>query len=311
MRYALQFALLISATAALTACGGGSGTSATLSGGGGDSASFTSWNAVQRSSSITVNGISQSGTIAYNTVTDLITSRTGDASISGASYSATYDSNGLATAVTVTPAGGSAMTFTRGTDTFGALIINHNIDAVVSGDGTKSAFAANPYDFGWSYQTFGVWATGAVTGSGAYGAISIGAETAGSAIPTSGTATYTGNSAGRYVNSAGNYWLTGSAMTAATNFSSRSISFSTTGTQITDDLLTVSNNSNLNMSGTLTYSAATNQIAGSVTTVGGLTGSVNGRFYGPTAQEIGGTFYLTSGSNALEGYAGAFGGKKP
>ena len=310
MRYALQFALLISATAALTACGGGSGTSATLSGGGGDSASFTSWNAVQRSSGITVNGISQSGTYTYNTVTDLITSRTGDASISGASYSATYDSNGQATVVTVTPAGGSSISFTRGTDTFGALIINNNIDAVISRDGTKYALAANPYDYEWNYQTFGVWTTGAGTGSGTYGAISVGAETAGSAIPTSGSATFSGYTGGRYVNSAGNNWFTSSTMTAATNFSTRSISFSTTGTQVTSDLLAVSNNSNLNMTGTLTYAAATNQIAGSVTTVGGLTGSVNGRFYGPSAQEIGGTFSATSGSNALEGYAGAFGGKR-
>jgi hypothetical protein len=311
MRHALQFALLISATAALTACGGGSGTSATLSGGGGDSASFTSWNAVQRSSSITVNGISQSGTYAYNTLTDLITSRTGDASISGASYSATYDSNGQATAATITPAGGSSISFSRGTDTFGELIINNNIDAVISRDGTKYALAANPYDYGWNYQTFGVWATGAGTGSGTYGAISVGAETAGSAIPTTGTATYSGYSAGRYVNSAGDYWFTGSTMTAATNFNTRSIAFATSGTQMTSDLRTVTNNANLNLTGSLSYASATNQISGPVTSTGGLTGTVNGRFYGPTAQEIGGTFSLTSGSNALEGYAGAFGGKKP
>jgi hypothetical protein len=304
MQLNLKLALLISTVAVLTACGGGGGgTSATLS-------SFSSWSAVQANSSITVNGISQSGTYTYNTATDLITSRTGDASMSGATYAASYDSNGQATVVTVTPAGSSSISFTRGTDTFGALIINNNIDAVISRDGTKYALAANPYDYGWNYQTFGVWTTGAGTGSGTYGAISIGAETAGSAIPTTGTATYTGYSAGRYVNSAGNYWFTGSTMTAATNFSTRSISFTTTGTQVTPDLLAVSNNSNLNMTGTLTYAAATNQIAGSVTTVGGLTGSVNGRFYGPSAQEIGGTFSVTSGSNALEGYAGAFGGKR-
>jgi hypothetical protein len=335
MRHALQFALLISATAALTACGGGGGTSATLSGGGTDStlsggnsgassstettaASFTAWNAVTPGSSSSINGISQTGTYVYDSNTDRLTNRTIAESASGASYAATYSSSGQATALTVTPAGGAAMSFNRGTDTFGALGINSNIDFVVSQDDTKEALAANPYGYGWNYQSFGVWATGATTGSGTFGAMSIGAETAGSAIPTSGSATYSGYTGGRYVNSDGDYWYTSSTMTAATNFNTRSIAFATSGTQMTSDLRTATNNANLNLTGTLRYAAATNQITGSVrnspsvaSSVGSLAGTVNGRFYGPTAQEIGGTFSLTSGSNALEGYAGAFGGKKP
>jgi hypothetical protein len=38
-----------------------------------------------------------------------------------------------------------------------------------------------------------------------------------------------------------------------------------------------------------------------------MTGSATGKFYGPTAQEIGGTFAVSDGS---AGYLGAFGGKR-
>jgi hypothetical protein len=287
----------------LVGCGGGGGgTSATL-------ASFSSWSAVQRSSAITVDGISQSGTYTWNSGTDRITGRTDGASSTGASYTATYDSNGQATNVTLSPAGGSPVSWSRTSgDTFGSLIINSNIDAVVSADGSKIALAANPYDYNWDYQSFGVWTTGAGTGSGTFGAMSIGSTTPGSAIPTSGTATYSGYTGGRYVNSSGQYWFTSSSMTAAANFGTRSVTFNTTGTQVTPDLINVSNNTSLNMSGSLSYAAGTNQITGSVTTTGGLTGSVNGRFYGPAAQEIGGTFSVTG--SGLTGYAGAFGGKR-
>lgn len=287
----------------LSGCGGGGGgTSATL-------ASFSSWSSVQPGTSVVVGGISQSGTYAWNSYTDRLTARTIDASTSGGSYAATYNANGNATVVTLTPASGSPISWSRSAgDTFGTLVINSNIDAVVSADGRNSGFAANPYAYGWDYQTFGIWNTGGGTGSGTYGAMSAGSMTAGSAIPTSGTATYSGITGGRYVDGSGAYFFTGSSMSAAANFATRNIVFSTTGTQVTADLLNVSNNSGLNMSGTLTYSPATNQITGSVATGSGMTGSVNGRFYGPAAQEIGGTFSVSGAG--LEGYSGAFGGKR-
>lgn len=303
MKLHLKVLAVCTGTLALVGCGGGGGgTSATL-------ASFSSWSAVQRPSAITVDGISQSGTYTWDSNTNRVTGRVDGTSQTGASYTSTYDANGIATAVALTPAGGSPVSWSRTNgDTFGQLILNSNIDAVVSADGTKIGLAANPYDYNWDYQTFGIWTTGAGTGNGTFGAMSIGAQTSGGAIPTSGTATYSGHTGGRYVNGTGDYWFTSSAMTAAANFGTRSVTFATTGTQITPDLINVSNNTNLNMSGTLTYAAATNQITGSVTTTGGLTGSVNGRFYGPSAQEIGGTFSVTGAG--LQGYAGAFGGKR-
>lgn len=296
---------VVAVVLSLVGCGGGGGGgSATLS-------PFVSWDNIQRNSTVVVEGISQSGTYNYNSGTDRITARTIGSSSSGATYTASYDSNGDVTAVTLTPAGGSPISWRRSAgDTFGVLIINNNIDAVISADGSRYALAANPFGYGWNYQSFGVWVTGAGTGSGTYGAMSIGAATPGASIPTTGSATYTGFTGGRYINGAGEYFFTSSSMSAVTNFSTRNITFTTTNTQQTPDLQsnTITNNSNLNMSGTLTYSAATNQITGNVTTTGGLNGTVNARFYGPSAQEIGGTFAVDSGG--LEGYMGAFGGRR-
>ena len=300
----LSISVLLSGV--LAGCGGGGGGASpnTVTG-------FTSWSAIQRNTTVVAEGLSQSGTYNYNVGADLVTSRTlGPASV-GASYSASYDQNGLATAATIVPAGGSAISWSRAAgDTFGFLIINNNIDAVVSVDGSRYALAANPFGNLWDYQSFGVWVTGAGTGSGTYGSISVGAATAGASIPTSGSATFNGISGGFYVDNLGQQFFTSSSMSAVTNFATRTVAFSTTNTQVTRDLLNVSANANLNMTGNLSYAAATNQISGGVATVGGLTGSVTARFYGPSAQEIGGTFALDAGVGGLQGYAGAFGGRR-
>lgn len=287
----------------LTGCGGGGGTNPTTS------TTFSSWSGITPNSSVTISGISQAGTYTYDTANEVMTSRTNGSSSAGASYSATYDNSGNVIVATITPAGDSPISWSSsGGDTFGVLIINNDIDVAISADSEDYALAANPFGFGWDYQSFGIWTTGAGTGSGTYGAMSMGAETSGSSIPTSGSATYNGYTAGRFVNSANQDFFTSSAMAASANFATRSISFSTTNTFVTRDLINQSANSNLNMNGTLSYSAATNSITGSITTTGGLTGDLNGRFYGPSAEEIGGTFALTGGG--LEAYAGAFGGKR-
>jgi hypothetical protein len=209
----------------------------------------------------------------------------------------------------MTPAGASSLTWSRAAgDTFGVLIANNNVDAVVSADNTRYALAANPYAFGWDYQSYGVWASGAGTGSGTFGSMSIGASTAGANIPTSGSATFTGNSGGRYASATGESFFTSSTMTAAVNFVTRSVAFSTASTETSPDLGSFTTNNSLNMSGTLSYGSASNQITGTVITTGGQSGSVSAVFYGPSAQEIGGNFAVTG--SGLEAYAGSFGGKR-
>jgi hypothetical protein len=63
------------------------------------------------------------------------------------------------------------------------------------------------------------------------------------------------------------------------------------------------------MSGTLTYSSGANQFSGAISTAGSaMTGTAVGTFYGPSANEIGGTFGVTGSSG--QGMIGAFGGKQ-
>jgi hypothetical protein len=302
MNSTVKYSALPLLASLLTACGGGGGSSATLT-------PFTSWNSVQPNSTITVPGISQSGTFAYDNDPFAITSRTQTSSASGASFTQSLNANGDVTAVSISPAGGTPISFSEAAgDIFGVLAVDETVLVAVSPSGSKGVLAADPIPLGWNYQSFGVWFTDTLAGTGTYGAISVGAATSGASIPTSGSATYTGFTGGTYVSGTGDFFFTTSSMTAAANFVTRNIGYSTSSTQISDDLVNFTSASTLNMSGTLTYSAGVNQITGNVTTNGGLTGTVNAQFYGPSAEEIGGTFSVSSGG--LEGYSGAFGGKK-
>jgi hypothetical protein len=98
-------------------------------------------------------------------------------------------------------------------------------------------------------------------------------------------------------------------MSAGVNFDVRSIDFSTSSTTRADlATATPTSDPGLNLAGTFTYSAGTNQFSGSLTTQNTfLAGSGTGRFYGPNAQEIGGVYSLTGSGGSM---LGAFGGKR-
>jgi hypothetical protein len=68
----------------------------------------------------------------------------------------------------------------------------------------------------------------------------------------------------------------------------------------------LANPSILNIQGTLSYAGGSNDFSGPVSS-SALTGSARGQFYGPAANEIGGTFGLKG--VGVEGYLGAFGAK--
>jgi hypothetical protein len=306
----LSLAVVSASVAGLTACGGGGG-------GGGSSATlapFVNWSSVAPSTSIVVSGDSYQGTFSYNVATRTVTGLTTGSHQSGASYTGTYDAGGSLTAATINSAAGTTVSWSRAAgDTFGTLIIDSRVDAVVSANGQNYALAANPTRFGFEYQTFGTWVTGGGTGSGTYGFMSVGNQSSGSSVPTSGTATYTGVTGGRYADSNGADYFTSSSVSATADFAARGLTFSTNGTAITRDLLNTSSATNLNLSGSLSYVAGSGSFSGSVSTTGvgtggsALSGSATGRFYGPSAQEIGGTFAVSSGN---EVYGGAFGARR-
>jgi hypothetical protein len=173
---------------------------------------------------------------------------------------------------------------------------------------TTTIVLADSTSLGWNYQTFGIWSQEISASSYQFGAISAGAATPGSAIPTLGTAVFTGIAAGSYVDPAGARFMTFANMSANVNFATQNIAFSTTNTATSAFGVTGTTTAapNLNLSGTLTYAAGTNQFTGGVSATG-LAGNATGRFFGPAAEEIGGLYNLTGAGGTM---SGAFGGKR-
>ncbi len=105
-------------------------------------------------------------------------------------------------------------------------------------------------------------------------------------------------------------------VTANVNFTNRYVSLSTDNDGTDND--------DLNFKGNVTYGMGENNISMNIKTQGNdgnfatsdsdgseLTGIADARFYGPDAEEFGGTFSLTSDDAGYAGYAGWFGAKPP
>ena len=303
------------AIAGLTACGGGGGGGASAGVGVTVTPNFTSWSAaVLPGSTVVAAGDSQQGTYTWTPPvgpgTGTVTSVTTNAQQSGAIFTESFSaSTGLAQTVRFQTASGTDISFTRGVDMFFVLTINSDFWAIESADGTKYALMADPILSGWEYQSFGIWTTGLGTGSGTYGSASVGWPTPAGSIPTSGSATYFGYAGGRHVASDGSSYFTLANMNTTANFATRQLGFTTNSTEQSEFLFGSTPNASLNMAGTLTYVSGSNQFSGPVSTASGMTGTAKGRFYGPVAQEIGGTFSITGGG--VQSYGGAFGGARP
>jgi transferrin binding protein len=165
------------------------------------------------------------------------------------------------------------------------------------------ADSSNPYKL--QFSSLGVWdsadaATGQISNALAF---SVGTRTLGSDIPTTGTANYFGAMLGIAVEGTSQYSVAGNA-SALADFGARSVSVQTTNTVRTDRATgLIGAAPGYDMSGTLTYPAATNALSGTMTTADGKTGAASGNFYGPQAAELGMTFKLTSPSGTLVGGA--------
>ncbi|MEH6575684.1 MAG: transferrin-binding protein-like solute binding protein [Amphritea sp.] len=298
---ALASLSVVSASLFLTGCGGG--------GGGGanlkpliPTSTFTSFSAISPPEEVTAPGISTEAdysatSFAVTSVDDLGVNKTSSAVL-------TFGSSGSLEKVTInTP--NSTVTWSAAAgdmiDTSSGLII-----ALENAASTDIGIFADAVGLGWNYQTFGSWVTGFGSGSGKIGAISSGAPSAASAIPVTGIATFSGLVSGIYVDSAGEGFSAVGDLTVGADFTSRILSFTTTNTQkVALDTAITSTASNLNMIGALTYNAGINSFTGSVTATG-LTGTADGQFYGPEAQELGGVFTLRA-SSSVETFKGGFG----
>ena len=166
----------------------------------------------------------------------------------------------------------------------------------------------------FKYQTFGVWLMGAEprrAGPGSFGAGTYGEPTSTNNVPSSGTATYSGASIGGGTYSGASigegwaeegYYATTSEISVTTDFRTARITSSNTHGQNldTDEITAVPE---LNFSGTANVTGA-----GFEATINGVeitNGKAYGHFYGPNAEEVGGTFGAELMGNGF--YVGSFG----
>lgn len=178
----------------------------------------------------------------------------------------------------------------------------------VSNDGNRSVLVASPETAGLAYQTYGLWAAGDKSAtSGDIEVFSVGSQTASASIPTQGTATFTGTAGGVYASEIGEESdiVTASAKLGA-DFANKSVTFNTTGTT---SGLTGGSRSDLDLSGSLSYAGGA--MTGNVTSAGGMSGTADGQFYGPGAEEIGGVFAVKgAGPGGETLFGGGFGAKR-
>jgi len=176
---------------------------------------------------------------------------------------------------------------------------------------------------GYTYQTFGTWIAVPDNLPPVEGYFSTGIPTDAATLPFAGTATYTGRAAGTWVDAqTRDFFSTVATVNVTVDFGASTVTISTTGTNV------VSNNApsdtsptpsaNLNFSGLLSYSAASNTFTGVATTSNGISGNVTGRFYGlgisastsskvmGSPPELGGTFAVfVPGGGAMQGAFGS------
>jgi hypothetical protein len=302
--------VLLVAVALLGAChhggGGGSSTNPSL---GPTMGNFSSFSAVQPGQTATLPGTSTvlTGTVSAATVTP---TTPGAFDAAGTRATMTYDSTRTLTAITATTPAGS-ITFNKAAgDTFNC---NGGVCGLTNVAGTAAMIVIDPISLpaGFNYQSFGVWDRVTAGTSFDAGVFSVGAPTPGSAVPTTGTANFVGLANGFFVDSAThNAFFTTANMNASANFAAQTIAFSTTNTLTvsTANPSSVGNaNAGLNLTGNFSYPAGTNFFLGTVTSANGMSGSGAGRFYGPAAQEIGGTYNLSGTAGSM---IGSFGGKQ-
>lgn len=300
--YKLSLGLFI-ATSFLAACGGGGG------GGGTTTSALSSWQNITYPSTVTASGVAYEGTYAYNTSTGNITSVGAASAASNPQIQLTYNSSGTLTGATI-----STSSQTQSYDSFSAANSSGTLTfGLKTSDSSDWALATEPTAtaLNWKYQAFGVWTDPQSSGSGKYGSISVGSQTTGSSIPSIGLATFNGVGGGFYTDPVNDVFVVQSEIAATVDFNIRSVSlasFNTGMQQYSGGAFgPYFNDPTLDLNGTINYAANTNSLSGLLTSVSGMAGPSEARFYGPNAEEIGGVFNLTGGGQT---YVGAFGAKQ-
>lgn len=199
------------------------------------------------------------------------------------------------------------------TDKDRGLVFDTQFDGVYVinfGDGTQIVLH-DPSAAGWTYQTFAHYID--PKGQVYQGYQSLGDETAFATLPAKGTATYKGISTAYVVtgNNNPNRQLTSNVM-AIVDFGLKGVRFETSNSHfhtLQNDKRVSEAAENYNFKGTASWQDG-NLFSGKVSTADGkLSGNLNGKFYGPNAAEIGGTYGLKN-KDATEHLIGGYGAKR-
>ena len=161
---------------------------------------------------------------------------------------------------------------------------------------------------GWTYQTFAHY-TDPKNGI-THGYQSLGDETPVTAMPKQGTATYRGITTAYVTNNGTNNQQLTANVTAVADFTKKGLFFTTNNSQIHTinqaGQRVSTQAADYNMRGNASWNANSNSFKGNVNTADkALSGTFNGKFYGPDAAEIGGTYGLSGNNQQLIGGYGA------
>jgi hypothetical protein len=187
----------------------------------------------------------------------------------------------------------------------GSLTMKQLASADSNTDPIGSFTYADPASTGLSYQTFGWWLKpqGDIVGE-RWGSFSVGAPTPTQAIPTSGTAQFAGALGATGVDTG--FGDIAAPVTINVDFGGRTAGFSSVNFRDAQGNVYAGTA----LTGTLTYGSQQSTLHGELTSTA-YAGPANGRFYGPAAEEIGGSFVLTPTDPTANGrVVGGFGAKR-
>ena len=175
-------------------------------------------------------------------------------------------------------------------------------------DGTQIVLH-DPSAAGWTYQTFAHYTD--PKGHVYQGYQSLGDETVFTTLPAKGTATYKGISTAYVVTDKNNRQLTSNVM-AIVDFGLKGVRFETSNSHfhtLENGKRVSQADKNYDFKGTASWKDG-NLFSGKVSTADDkLSGNLNGKFYGPNAAEIGGTYGLKN-KDATEHLIGGYGAKR-
>ncbi len=197
------------------------------------------------------------------------------------------------------------------TDNGDAIILGALFDPVATGYYVatsagldETAVISDQNLMGFEFQSYGVWLNGVDVGMGKIAAMTAGAATPALGVPVGGVAIYNGSSTGFYVDPAGDSFFAFADFSANVDFGTAAMSVSSTNTQVLDTNSGVTSaNSALNYDGV--GAVALDGSFVTAITATDLAGTLDGKLYGPSAQERGGTFAMSGPNGSYIGAVGA------